>query len=684
MSLEEFQNELVQIVAARAAASSDFTESAFAEVVTDALADSGAVQEFVPCLFRMRGARIDGYGFVEDEATLDIFVVEFFGRDTPQSLTRTVIDQCFRRAEVFFERACRPGFSEDVEVTNPVWGLARQINEKSAGIMRVRVHLMSDGILSSSVTALPSRTEGGREWAFRVWDLKSIERLLNTGEPEEIVIDFPKMFGSTLPCLPANAADADISSYLAVMPGDWLAAIYDRFGGRLLEQNVRTFLQVKGKVNKGIRKTILEEPQMFFAYNNGISVTAAHAEFDTNGRVASLRQVRNLQIVNGGQTTASIFNVLKKDKGKNLQDIRVQMKLSVVKSELVDSTVPKISEYANSQNKVSAADFFSNHPFHVRIEGISRRIWAPSAEGIQIQTHWFYERARGQYANAQAYLSLARKREFELQNPRRQVIEKTDLAKTTMTFRGFPQIVSMGAQKNFAKFAEYVGEAWKEEGADFGEEWFRQLVAQTISFRTLERLVQESEWYAQGYRANIVTYSIALMQNHLAKAQQRIDFEKIWSKQKISECMGQVLIELGRHVQSRIIEASTQYGISNVTEWCKREKCWDDLMNKIDTSCVEQLDDELVSAEQENTNKRGARRNQRVTNEVEAQMEVVSKGAVYWQSLLKWAESGTVMTPSEMDVLRIAATIPKRLPNGLQSQKLLHCDAKAREEGYRP
>ena len=177
----------------------------------------------------------------------------------------------------------------------------------------------------------------------------------------------------------------------------------------------------------------------------------------------------------------------------------------------------RISQYANSQNKVSDADFFSNHPFHVRIEGISRRIWAPAPDGTLVQTRWFYERARGQYANAPAWMTPARKREFDLQNPRSQVITKTDLAKVVMTFRGQPHTVCFGSQKNFMQFAEYVGEAWKDEGVDFGDAWFRGAVAGTIIFRTLERLVQKADWYSQGYRAQIVTYAIALMQYHLGK-----------------------------------------------------------------------------------------------------------------------------------------------------------------------
>jgi hypothetical protein len=211
---------------------------------------------------------------------------------------------------------------------------------------------------------------------------------------------------------------------------------------------------------------------------------------------------------------------MKRDKSENLDKVRVQMKLSVVRSDLVNEIVPKISLYANSQNKVSDADFFSNHPFHRRIENFSRNVWAPAAEGSQQMTHWFYERARGQYANASAYMTPSKKKEFEVQNPRKQLMQKTDIAKVLVTIMCMPHVVSQGAQKNFKFFAENVTGHWGEEGAAFGEDWFKGIIGATIAFRSLERLVGGAEWYAQGYRANTVTYSIALLTHALKNRKQ--------------------------------------------------------------------------------------------------------------------------------------------------------------------
>lgn len=687
MSDPDCIEDLAQAVTARAAASNDFTEAAFADVVGEALVESGAVEEFERCRYSHRGIRVDGYGFSDSGATLDLHVLEYSGSGEPGSLTRAAVDQCVRRVQNFFDQSLAGKLEDGMDVSHPAWGLARQVRQAADGIGRVRVHVLSDSRLSANARDIPATVRDKRDWEVRVWDLSAICRMMTSGEPEEILIDFVELFGTGLACLPANSGTDAVVSYLTVVRGDWLAEIYGRHGGRLLEQNVRAFLQVKGGVNKGIRRTILEEPGMFFAYNNGISATAAEADFEQQEDVVVCRRLRHLQIVNGGQTTASIFNVLKKDRdsASNLALIRVPMKLSVVKPELVTEVVPRISEYANSQNKVSAADFFSNHPFHIRMETISRRIWAPAVGGVQIQTHWYYERARGQYLNAAAYLTPAKKREFELINPRQQLIQKTDLAKVVMTFRGLPNIVSSGAQKNFARFAEFVSEAWKEDGVDFGEEWFRHAVAMTIVFRDVEKAVQSASWYAQGYRANIVTYSIALLQAALGRASRALDLGKIWSAQRTPQALLAQLVDIGEQVQDALISGASANGVVNVTEWAKREKCWTDLKSGVQVAVGSAMELFLIGNHEQAGNKRGARRDQRMLNDIEAQTFVVTKGSAYWGKLRRWAEAGTLMTPTEMELLGIAAAMSGRsIPTGPQCKRLVEIDRKAIDEGYRP
>ena len=189
-------------------------------------------------------------------------------------------------------------------------------------------------------------------------------------------------------------ATATVVLILVVMPGKLLAQIYGLYGARLLEQNVRTFLQARTKVNQGIIRTIEESPGMFFAFNNGLTATAAEVELSqaANGGLG-VSAMRDLQIVNGGQTTASILYAQDRDKAV-LDEVFVQMKLSVVDSERISDVVPLVSRYANTQNRVSEADFFSSHPFHRELERISRMTPAPARAGSLVSTKWFYERKR--------------------------------------------------------------------------------------------------------------------------------------------------------------------------------------------------------------------------------------------------------------------------------------------------
>jgi len=264
----------------------------------------------------------------------------------------------------------------------------------------------------------------GYEISYNIWDISRLHRLVTSRQgKEDIVIDLIESFGESLPCLPAHIDTNAYQSYLIVMPGKMLAMLYDEYGARLLEKNVRCFLQFRVNVNKGIRNTIRNDPEMFFAYNNGITATAEEIDFDQSNGMHKIRKLKNLQIVNGGQTTASIFSAKKKDR-MNLDKIFVQVKLSIIDPERSVEVVPKISEYANSQNKVNAADFFANHPYHIRMEEFSRRLWARPKEGELRQTKWFYERARGQYLDAQAHLTPASRKNSRVNIPKPRCLQK--------------------------------------------------------------------------------------------------------------------------------------------------------------------------------------------------------------------------------------------------------------------
>ena len=372
-----------------------------------------------------------------------------------------------------------------------------------------------------------------------------------------------------------------------------LAQLYDNWGARLLEQNVRCFLQARGKVNKGIRNTILNAPDMFFAYNNGITATAEAVNFVDDDGVPRIASLRNLQIVNGGQTTASIFTALKKDKA-SLEHIFVQMKLSVVDPEKAEKVVPKISEYANSQNRVNAAKLFANHPFHIRMEEFSRRVWARSPDGTFRDTKWFYERARGQYLDAKANLSPSEKKKFEREYPKPQSFTKTDLAKFENVWECIPQIVSKGAQANFAKFAELIGKRWEKDPDQFNETYFCHAMASMI-FRRLERLVSQQSWYEGGYPANVVAYTLSKLSHMIEQTGKVLNFQKVWQDQGLTEALEDALCLIAAVAHTHILD--TPEGIRNVSEWAKKDACWERVRD-VEIDLPLGLRDQIVSKAQ--------------------------------------------------------------------------------------
>lgn len=409
-----------------------------------------------------------------------------------------------------------------------------------------------------------------------------------------------------------------------------LARIYEEHGARLLERNVRSFLQVKGAVNKGIRDTLRDNPEMFLAYNNGISATAESVEIvrDENGR-PSIKAIQDLQIVNGGQTTASIYNAYK-DK-KNLADLSrayVQMKLSVILSpEEMDVIVPRISEFANTQNKVQIADFSANDVFHRKVEELSRTMWAQPPGGAQ-SINWFYERARGQYADALSREGTpARRKQYKEQHP---LFTKTDLAKYEQSWDQQPFAVSEGAQKNFKKFTLRLND---RKGFIPDEVYYRRLIAKAILFRQTEKLVQQQKY--GGYRANIVTYTIAWLSY---KTEMRIDLERIWREQQLSAALQNEITAVSAFVHQIITNPP---GAANITEWCKKESCWarvQECQHTIDSA----LQKELISTARPDTVFAASVSTTGIGAATEREKGVVERvfsiPAATWFSLAHWAK----------------------------------------------
>lgn len=558
---------------------------AFTEYMIEELCTAGVLEDGEVAPYRARGMEVSGYSLSEDGATLKLLIAIHKQMVPPPTVTKADCETAIRRVTTFLGRAVGD-LRTSLEESTTAFDMAVAIHDAASTLRQLQIIVLTDGV--AVLRERPAETWGDLDVTVDIWDLRRLNQLHSSGRPQEAIdIDFVAEFGAPLPCLPAPQSHADYAAHLAIIPGVVLAEVYDRFGSRLLERNVRAFLQARGKVNAGIRRTILDEPERFLAYNNGISATAAGVTVvRTDDGGYGIAAVRDLQIVNGGQTTASIHHLAKRDRERSkvdLSEIYVQAKLTIVPPEHLDEIVPLISLYANSQNKVNAADFQANSPFHVSVESLSRTVWAPALPGSARMTHWFYERARGQYQDAiNREMTPARKREFRLLNPPRQKFTKTDLAKFENCWEQFPHIVSQGAEKNFRHFTLELERRGK---FDVDRVYFERLIAKAILYRQTERIVTEQSF--GGYRANTVAYTIAYLS---LATQQRIDLDSIWRQQALSAALEEAIRVLCKEVREVLVDAP---GNGNVTEWCKKVDCWKKVRG-LAVSLPASLEDELV------------------------------------------------------------------------------------------
>ncbi len=566
-------HEFRQEVLAAAFANQDFALTEFLHAYGRELEQCDEIDELNTCNApNVRGMRIDGYGYNLDDG-LDLFIADFEQRRELETLTRTDVATLVRRLTNFFFRSLEGPLYRTLEETSEVYAVSRAIHERGKEFGRIRLFVLSERQLSDRYEAVDlSLDTQGVPVALHIWDMSRLHRLRSSrGTKEPIEIDVVKICGAPLPCLSANLGENSYRSFLLAIPGGTLADLYAKFGAKLLEQNVRAFLQTGNKANRGIRQTILTDPGMFFAYNNGVTATASSVTMVEGATPAAIASIKDLQIVNGGQTTASLFHARRKDKA-NLSEVFVPMKLTIIDDERIDEVVPNISQFANTQNAVNAADFFANHPFHLKMEQYSRRLWAPVSEGGHAETHWYYERTRGQFSEEQSRLDSRAKKIFLEQNPKAQLIKKTDLAKVDNVWDDDPVQVNLGAQKNFARYAVRIGQSWKDNPERFDENYFRQAVARTILFRDAERIVALQSWYAGGYRANIVAYTMAMIASALAAEKRTLDVQKIWSRQATPLELVNVIADVAAVVNQELTGPGR--GLGNVTEWAKKPQCW--------------------------------------------------------------------------------------------------------------
>lgn len=576
MQLEDFYQDLMREVRDEVtermgeAEGYGYPSLVFVEKVMGHMCDIGMTFEPTVCHYDAKHGnavvRLSGYALSDDGDQLDLFVSLFEEGDEMESVpdadTLAAANQCLR----FVQRCAEGKLTRTMEESHDAYGFAEVIERSFTALDQIQVYVVTNRVAKSK--NFKPREVAGKAIKLEVMDIERLYRHWAAGKPrDELVVNFTNICGRALACVYVPGEEASYDCALTVIPGEALRQIYERYGARLLEANVRSFLSTTGKVNRGIRNTLRDAPDRFMAYNNGIVVVADKASFVDTDTGHSIEWLQGMQIVNGGQTTASIFFAKRKEAGLDLSRVRVPAKILVLNSEdaiLEESLISDISRCANSQNVVKQSDLSANRPFHVQIEKLAMSTFLPDGVG-----RWFYERAAGSYNTMLAREGTTPAKLKQLKgvvNPPSRKITKTDLAKYLNAWDQRPHVVSRGSQKNFEAFmdARRTPDGSPEALPDLAD--FRAMVAKAILFKRAQGIIRPLFTAFQG---NITTYTISLLAHHLGN---RLDLEKIWTNQSISERLARYISGLSRDVD-RVLHSTARGRM--ISEWAKKEECWE-------------------------------------------------------------------------------------------------------------
>ena len=573
LSLPDFLRETQTAVRSQMREGALYEELVFAGIVMEHMSEIGMTFEPVECHFEGKvgnaNLRLSGYSVSDDSDQLDFFVSLYAGVDVPtpipDSETKTAVEQCLR-----FLTLCAEGkMAPKLDPSSDVRSLAETLQAIYSDLEQVRVYVITERVAKSK--SFKTRDIGGKAVRLEVMDIERLHRHWSEGKPrDELVVDFTQVSGAPLPCVFVPGESDDYDYAMTAIPGEALRLLYERFGARLLEANVRSFLSVKGKgVNAGIQATLRTAPERFMAYNNGIVIVADEAFLGRTGDgSAGITWLKGLQIVNGGQTTASLYFTKKKYPDTDLSRVRVPAKIIVMKvqdSTKEEALVSDISRFANSQNAVRQSDLSANKPFHIEIEKLALSTYCPDGVG-----RWFYERAAGSYNTmlAREGSTPARLKQLkEIVTPPSRKITKTDLAKYMNAWGRKPDLVSLGSQKNFERFMDGLREVEGQSPAPLPDvAAFKAMIAKAIVFKKTHALVRPM---FPAFQGNVAAYLVSMLADHLGD---RIDLDKIWTRQDISQPLRQQLQVWAVEVNDALHSSS---GGKMISEWAKKPECWE-------------------------------------------------------------------------------------------------------------
>lgn len=704
MEIEEYRLEFLHNLRNEASLDGNVVEDQFINTTLQQLEELGELVDPYPFSREIRGSRnrimaFDAYGYDEADNSIVLLISDFQNTIEKTTLTNTRIDDLYGRMRNFIEESYNGDVRRFCDDSDPVIDIARDFRNRigtgtiqSSDILKFKFFIITNSILSVQVKSVSREDLLGRPVELNLWTLERFYQTKMSNISESIHIDC-RDFGveEGIQCLKANLGDNNTyDSYMAIVPGKFLADIYLKHGSRLLEGNVRAFLSVRGKVNRKIRETIIgKNPENFFTYNNGIAVVAHSIELSSDKtRILSFN---DFQIINGGQTTASLASVIvKKETGlENFSKIFVPMKLTVlnIEGELSEDDEDKynnitqqISKSANCQNPVSDADFFSNDPFHRIMEELSIKHMAPPVNGSPYPTIWYYERSKGRWEQDQMKMTESQRDKYRRKSPKSQVVKKEKLAKCLNAIYMNPHVVCTGSANNMKAFAGTINNMYEKSKDSINEFFFKKCIASVLLFDSTDRIINKSEWYPKGgNKAQIVPYTISIIMYLLPEGKD-IDWKRIWTKQMLySELVHQIEI-VSKEVHEFLLDSEGAI----VREYAKKVSTWKKFKESNNIQLTESFISSLVDIESIKEEEKAAKRAHKFNSDIDLEVEFYTRGYNYWMKFHSDIERERLVSGGDCDFVKSVASyiLKGNLPSKSQIKKLLKIITKAEDSGY--
>ena len=552
-------------------------ECVFADIATRLMAEMGLIpappeicryeERFGEDLLRLTAGAVS-----DDRERLDVFVSLYeAGEVLPQVSTERIVRAA--GAALLFLKHCADGsLAPHLAQDAPVAPLVNAIGFSWKTLDQIRIWVLANGLATD--TRFKPREIGGKLVGLEVVDLRRLSRMALEGEKSEsVAVDFVQKCGEPLPCVFYSSETAPYDTALCLFPGEVLRSLYESFDARLLEANVRSYLSMQSKVNRGIFTTLKDRPEDFLAFNNGVVIVADGLQIArTSTGTTGVKAIRGMRIVNGGQTTATLFFGQRHDRELDLSRVRIPAKILVLKepdSEKSEGFLTDISRFANTQNTVRASDLSSSSPFHVGLEHLARTTWCP--DGV---TQWFYERATGAYRTMIAKEKTpAGRRRLKAAVPAANRITKLDLARYMNAWLGHPDVACLSPQKSFALFMKGLEDQADLSSLKLSPGTWKDIVSVAILYRAAYKAAREA---FPGNAAPIAAYSVAITANRLGRAMR---LRAIWEAQGVSGALLSQIALWQKEINGILRLSSLGKPIS---DWAKEAECWKFVLESVE------------------------------------------------------------------------------------------------------